>query len=103
MSQRRLVEEALWMRPPAHRSTTGSPAGGGSPASSAPLSELRSLGADRGVLAVAGIDPGVVRQRAEQPLLDVVDQAGEVLRLPGLAHSSGEEAVAGEDVRARAL
>jgi hypothetical protein len=38
-----------------------------------------ALGAERRVLAVAGTDPRLVGQRPEQPLLDVVDQAGEPL------------------------
>ena len=37
--------------------------------------EVRALGAERGVLAVAGVDPRLVGQGAEEPLLDVVDQA----------------------------
>jgi hypothetical protein len=35
---------------------------------------MGALGADGRVLAVAGVHPGVVRELAEQPGLDVVDQ-----------------------------
>jgi hypothetical protein len=50
-----------------------------------------ALGAERRVVAVAGVDPRLVRQRPEQPLLDVVDQAGEPLRvLLGVADAAGE-------------
>src|SRR4051812_33353265 len=71
---------------------SGGPAHQGSPAALAPLAEVRSLGADRRVLPVPGIDPGLVGQRPEQPLLDVVDQAGEaggvLLRVP---HATGKK------------
>jgi hypothetical protein len=66
------------------------------PPALAPLGEVQTLGADRGVLAVAGMDPRVVRQRAEQPCLDVVDEAGEpdgvLLRV---AHPAGEAGCCG--------
>jgi peptidoglycan/LPS O-acetylase OafA/YrhL len=72
-----------------------------SPAALAPLADVGTLGADRRVLPVARVDPGVVGQRSEEPLLDVVDQAGEprgvLLRV---ADPAGEQAVAGEHVRA---
>jgi hypothetical protein len=52
---------------------------------------VRALGSDRRVLAVAGIDPRLVRQCPEQPLLDVVDQAGEPGGvLLGVADAAGE-------------
>jgi hypothetical protein len=55
---------------------------------------VRALGAERRVLAVAGVDPRLVRQRAEDPLLDVVDQAREPGGvLLGVADAAGEEAV----------
>src|SRR6478735_8054249 len=74
------------------------------PASCAPLGEVRALGAQRGVLPVPRVDPRVVRQDVEDPLLDVVDQAGEALGvLLRVAHAAGEEAVAGEHVRAGLL
>ena len=50
------------------------------PAAGAPLGQVRTLGAERRVVAVARVEPRVVRQRAEHPLLDVVDERGEVLR-----------------------
>src|SRR3954447_10888906 len=80
------------------------PVVGGYQAALAPLPEVRALGAQRGVLAVPGVDPRVVRQDGEEPLLDVVDEAGEPLRvLLGVADPAGKEAVAGEHVRAGAL
>src|SRR5438270_385922 len=52
------------------------------------------------IAAVAGIDPGVVRQLVEELVLDVVDQGVEVLlRTEGVADAAGEQAVAGEQVR----
>jgi hypothetical protein len=55
-----------------------------------------ALGADRRVLAVAGIDPRRVREGPEEPLLDVVDKAGEALRvLPGVADAAGEQELLG--------
>src|SRR5215217_4694933 len=73
----------------------------GSPPARPPLAEMRPLGADRGVLAVPRVDPGLVRECAEQPLLDVVDQAGEPRRvLLRVADPAGEEAVPGEHVHA---
>src|SRR3954471_9682493 len=54
------------------------------------------LGSDRGVLPVARADPGLVGQRSEEPLLDVVDQAGEPLRiLLGVADPAGEQELSG--------
>lgn len=59
---------------PAVRTSVSSPAAG------APLGELGALGAEGGVVAVAGVEPGVVRQRAEDSLLQVVHEGREVLR-----------------------
>src|SRR5690606_24400471 len=71
-----------------------------SPAPRAPLRQVRALRAQGGVVAVAGVDPGLVRQYVEDLGLDVVDQAGERLRiLVGVADTAREQAVAGEDVR----
>src|SRR4051794_29041231 len=61
---------------------------------SAPLREMRALRAQRRVLAVPGIDPCLVRQDVEQPLLDVVDQAGEPRGvLLGVADTARESGV----------
>ena len=49
-----------------------------SPAAFAPLAQVRALGPERGVVAVAGIHPGRVREPVEQALGHVVDQRGEV-------------------------
>jgi hypothetical protein len=71
----------------------------GSATSGAPLLEVRALGAQRGVLAVAGVDPGLVRQGAEDPLLDVVDEAGEPLPvLLGVADAAGKGVLTGPEV-----
>src|SRR4051794_29444764 len=61
--------------------TTSKPgrAGRGSPAAGAPLGEVGAFGAERGVLAVARIEPGVVGEAVEQLVLHVVDQGREVL------------------------
>ncbi|GAB3940503.1 hypothetical protein GCM10027614_24300 [Micromonospora vulcania] len=70
------------------------------PAAGAPLGEGWALRAQGAVLAVAGVEPGLVRQLVEQLVLDVVDQRGEPLRiLVGVTDATREEAVAGEEVR----
>jgi hypothetical protein len=44
---------------------------------------------------VAGVDPGLVRERGEDPLLDIVDQAGEALLvLLGVADAAGKAGLA---------
>src|SRR4029450_9755100 len=77
--------------------------GGGpalSPTSLAPLRQRRTLGAEGGVVAVAGVEPRLVGERAEDLRLDVVDQGPEVVGVTsGVAHAAGEERVAGEQVR----
>ena len=52
------------------------PNGSASPAARAPLGEVGSLGAERRVVAVAGVEPGLVGQPVEDLGLDVVDAAG---------------------------
>jgi DNA-binding transcriptional ArsR family regulator/uncharacterized protein YndB with AHSA1/START domain len=69
------------------------------PAALAPLVQVGPLDAERGVVAVPGIHPGRVRERAEQALGHVVEQGGEVRRGVGLAHPAGEQRVPGEHVR----
>src|SRR6202044_433341 len=70
------------------------------PAAGAPFGDVRALGAERGVLAVAGVDPGAVGQLAEHPLLEVVHELAEPLRvLLGVAGAAGEQGVSGEQVR----
>src|SRR5262249_14930944 len=51
----------------------------GLPAPLAPLGQVRPLGPERGVLAVAGIDPGAIGQDGEHPLLQVVHELAETL------------------------
>ena len=77
------------------------PCWGGSPAAGAPLGERGALGAERGVLAVAGVEPGLVGQPVEELVLDVVDQRREVApRRPSvLPTPPGNRRVAGEQVR----
>ena len=71
------------------------------PAPGAPLLEVRALGAEGGVLAVAGVDPGLIGQPVEQLGLDSRQQRGEPGRvLLRVADTAGEQAVAGEQVRA---
>src|SRR4051812_35684194 len=58
----------------------------------APLGQCGSLGAERRVLAVAGIDPGLVGEPAEQLVLHVVDQRVEVLLgAERVADTAGED------------
>ena len=52
--------------------------GGASPAAGAPLREVRALGAERRVVAVAGVEPGLVGQPVEELGGHVVDQGREV-------------------------
>jgi hypothetical protein len=73
---------------------TGSPVRNASPAARTPLSELRALFAQCRVVPVAGVEPRVVRQFAEDPCLQVVDQAGEVRRGAGFADTAGEQSIA---------
>ena len=71
-----------------------------SPAAGAPLRQRGPLGAQRRVLAVARVEPGVVRQPVEQLVLDVVDQGAR--RCPArrsFADAAGEQRVAGDQVR----
>lgn len=53
--------------------------GGLSPAASAPLLQVASLGSQSRRVPVTGVDDGLVRQGLEQTSGDVVEQAGEVL------------------------
>src|SRR5690606_13482366 len=80
-------------RPPVdHRRRTRA-----SPAPGAPLRQRRAFGAEGAVVAVAGIEPGVVRQPVEDLPLDVVDEGLEVLLVAeGVADPAGEQRVAGE-------
>src|SRR5262245_42232614 len=76
----------------------------GSPAPLAPLPDLRALGAQGRVVAVAGVDVRVVAQLPEDLRLQVVHQRRELRRARGLARAAGEERVAGEEVpRARGV
>jgi DNA-binding transcriptional ArsR family regulator/uncharacterized protein YndB with AHSA1/START domain len=69
------------------------------PAAGAPLVQVGPFGPQRGVVAVARVHPGRVRQRVEQALGDVIEQRGEVGGGVGLAHAAGEQRVSGEHVR----
>src|SRR6185312_7142355 len=69
-----------------------------SPAAGAPFAEVRALDAERRVVSVTGIDPGLVGQDVEYPLIHVVDERLEVRRRGRLADSAGEQAVAGEQM-----
>src|SRR4051812_29075238 len=70
------------------------------PAAFAPFAEVRALPAEGGVVAVARVDPRLVRKGAEHPLLEVVHQRREVVGRPGLAWATGKQRVAREDVGA---
>jgi NADPH:quinone reductase len=78
----------------------GLPLPGWLPASGAPLRHVRALGSDRGVLAVTGVHPGAVRQLGEHPLLEVVHELAEPLRVVlGVAGPAREQRIAREQVR----
>jgi hypothetical protein len=70
------------------------------PAPLAPLTQVRPLGTERGVLPVPRVHPGGVRQPVEDLLHHAVVQRGEALRvLLRVADAAGEQAVPGEQVR----
>lgn len=66
----------------------------GSPAAVSPVTQLRAFRADRGVIPVARVEPGVVGEVVENPGRHVLDQRVEVLRRPRLAHAAREQRVA---------
>src|SRR6478736_4799216 len=74
-------------------------AGGCSPAPGAPLRETGSLRADRRVVAVAGVEPGLVGQPLEDLGLDLVDELDERrLVAERVADPAREERVAREEM-----
>src|SRR5215210_6477186 len=80
--------------------TSPDPRPSASPAALAPLLQVRALGAQRRVVAVAGVEPGLVGEPVEQLGGDVVDQLPEgVVVVEGVADAAGEERVAGEEMR----
>jgi hypothetical protein len=56
------------------------------------LSEVRALGAQRRVVAVAGIDHGGIVIYVEHTAADIVEQLGAVATLPRLPDATGEQA-----------
>ena len=63
----------------------------GSPTAGVPVRKGRALGAERGVAAVPGVEPGVIGEHIEDLALNVTDEAGEVGRVaPGVADAAGE-------------
>src|SRR5699024_865828 len=71
----------------------------GSPTALAPLVEFRTFLAHSRRVTVSGQDHGVIGELAEDPLLEVVHERGEVRLRPGLARPAGEERVTGEEDR----
>src|SRR5690606_12046980 len=86
-------------RKPKPRTTTTTSGRLRSPAALPPLLQLRPLRAERGVVAVPRVEPRLVGQHVEHPLLDVGHQLLEVLRTRRLADTAGEQRVTGEQVR----
>ena len=78
---------------PAHRCLSGLPA------AIAPRGQVGSLAADRRVVPVARVDPGLVREPAEELLDDSLVEGREVHRRGRAPHATREQAVSGEDVR----
>lgn len=64
------------------------------PPAFAPFVELGTLLAKSRVIAVAGIEPSVVRQLFEDPRLNVIDQRREILGGSGFPNSAGEQSIA---------
>ena len=56
---------------------------------------MRPLLTEGGVVAVAGIDDGVVAVDIEQPTRHIAEEFLERAGLPGLTHPAGEQAVTG--------
>src|SRR5690606_10863730 len=70
-----------------------------SPAARPPLRQRWPLGAERAVVAVTGIEPGLVGQPVEDLAFHVPDEGVEVLGVaPGVSDATGEQRVAGEQV-----
>ena len=94
-SDRLLPEQRGRLRHPGQRAPAAAPSprpAARSPSPGAPLLNVRALGAQRGVLAVARVHPGAVGQRAEHPFLQVVHELAEPLRvLLGVAGPAGEQ------------
>ena len=74
----------MWMRWPADTA---------SPSAFAPLLQVRRFGAQRGVIAVARVDDGVVAVDAEQLTGDVPEQFLESPWLPSLSKTAREQAL----------
>src|SRR6266567_4480537 len=71
-----------------------------SPAAVAPFLQVRALRAEGGVLTVAGVHPGAIRQRAEHPFLKVIHELVEPLGVSGgVARTVREQVVTCEQVR----
>src|SRR5262249_52212019 len=70
-----------------------------SPAARSPLGEVRPLHTENTVVAVAGVEPGLVREHAEDALFEVVHQRAEVARTRGPSRTARKQRVAGEQVR----
>src|SRR5271154_7207498 len=71
---------------------------GGLPTPLAPGGEAGTLGAQCGVVAVAGVDDGGVVVDVEHPGGDVIEQLVEIAGLPSLADATGKQAIAGEQL-----
>src|SRR4029453_19055334 len=69
------------------------------PAPRTPRSEMRPLGVQRGVVAVAGMNPRVFVKAPEDLAFKIIHQGREVFGIVGLARSTREEAVTGEQMR----
>src|SRR5512139_3414798 len=71
-----------------------------SPPACAPFVEVGSFGPQSGVVAVAGVDPGVVWEPVEDLLHDAMVEGVEAFRvLPGVSYAAREQAVPGDEVR----
>jgi len=56
---------------------------------------VRTLGAERGVVAVARVNPRLIREAVEELGLHATEQRREARRVPlGVADAAGEQAVA---------
>ena len=60
-----------------------------SPAPVAPLREVGTLGAERGVVAVAWVEPRLVGEAVEDPFGDVVDRAAETSQVSSCPRPQG--------------
>src|ERR1700692_1011408 len=87
-----------WLTAPGSPISRSATSSARSPAALPPGGEAGTLGAQRGVGAVTGVDDGGVVVDIEHPRADVIEQLVEIAGLPSLADPTGKQAIAGEQL-----